>query len=178
MEHVVLVNRLDHPVGTMEKMKAHREGKLHRAFSVFVFNRKGELLLQQRAHTKYHSGGLWTNTCCSHPRPGEDIEHAAKRRLREEMGFECDLFHAFSFIYKKHLDQGMIEHELDHVWIGSYNGPFRINTDEVAATRFVSPEKIRNEIALSPATFTEWFRICFEQVEKFRSRQICQSLAI
>ena len=123
LEEVVLVNEKDEAIGTMEKMAAHEKALLHRAFSVFVFNKNGDLLMQQRAHSKYHSGGLWTNTCCSHPRPGEHVADAANRRLQEEMGFTTSLNKAFDFTYKAAFDNGLTEHEFDHVFIGIYEGP-------------------------------------------------------
>jgi isopentenyl-diphosphate delta-isomerase len=120
IEQVILVNEQDQPVGACEKMSAHEQGLLHRAFSVFIFNSRGRLLLQQRSKGKYHSGGLWTNTCCSHPRPGETTEDAAYRRLQEEMGFQTELFHAFTFTYRAELDKELVEHEIDHVFTGIY----------------------------------------------------------
>src|SRR5690348_5807899 len=120
MEQVVLVNEEDQEVGTMEKMEAHRRGVLHRAFSVFIFNKQGEMLLQQRAQEKYHSGGLWTNACCSHPRPGEEVSEGAGRRLVEELGFETELQPVFNFVYKANFENGLIEHEFDHVYFGTY----------------------------------------------------------
>ena len=132
MEQVILVDEKDKEIGLEEKIKAHKEGKLHRAFSVFVFNQKGEMLLQRRALTKYHSGGLWTNTCCSHPRKGEDVDKAASRRLKEEMGFSCGLKEVFSFIYKTGFDNGLMEHEFDHVFVGAYESEPKINPEEVA----------------------------------------------
>ena len=131
MENVILVNKDDCEVGVMEKMEAHQKGLLHRAFSVFLFNKKGEILLQQRAKHKYHSGGLWTNTCCSHPRPGESLSKATQRRLREEMGIKCEMRPAFSFIYKKKFANGLTEHELDHVFLGRFDGTPEINKEEV-----------------------------------------------
>ena len=164
MEQVILVNVADQVVGFMEKMEAHEKGLLHRAFSVFVFNSKGELMLQQRAAHKYHSGGLWTNTCCSHPRQGETVLDAAERRLMEEMGMSCALKESFSFIYKAELDQGLTEHELDHVVMGWYDGTPNINPDEVQDWKYVSLEDIKEDIKNSPETYTEWFKIIFERV--------------
>lgn len=163
-EHVILVDESDSELGTMEKMKAHRKGLLHRAFSAFVFNSKGELLLQQRAHSKYHSAGLWTNTCCSHPRLGESVEKAAERRLTEEMGMNCSLTTHFSFMYRVTLDNDLIEHELDHVLVGQSDQIPDPDPQEVAAWRYVSLETIKDEIALDESQFTEWFKICFDQV--------------
>jgi isopentenyl-diphosphate delta-isomerase len=162
-EHVVLVNTLDQNEGTMEKMEAHREGRLHRAFSVFILNSRGELLLQQRAHHKYHSGGLWTNTCCSHPRDGEDTIEAGKRRLIEEMGMQCQLEKGFDFIYRSELDGGLVEHEFDHVLFGMSDVKPTPNADEVAGYRYVSFADLRVEMSANPDGFTTWFRICFER---------------
>jgi isopentenyl-diphosphate delta-isomerase len=158
-EKVILVDSNDNSLGLMEKMKAHELGFLHRAFSVFIFNSQAEMMLQQRAHSKYHSGGLWTNTCCSHPREGETVEQAGLRRLREEMGFETELIYGFSFIYKAILDDGLIEHELDHVLIGFYDGQPSINTDEVQSWRWVSFEQLKSDIETKPNEYTAWFKI-------------------
>ena len=165
MEQVILVDELDNEIGTKEKMQAHKEALLHRAFSVFIFNKKRELLLQRRALKKYHSPGLWTNTCCSHPRPNEILINAAKRRLVEEMGFDCDLFYQFNFIYKASLDQGMTEHELDHVYFGTYEGEIIINPEEVSEYKFVSITELEININKQPHLFTEWFKIVFEKVK-------------
>jgi isopentenyl-diphosphate delta-isomerase len=164
-EIVILVDPHDRQIGVEEKMKAHREGKLHRAFSVFVFNEKGEMLLQKRAPQKYHSGGLWTNACCSHPRPGEAIEQAAARRLQEEMGFVCELKKAFHFIYKAELDGGLIEHEFDHVFVGNYDGKVCPNIDEVADYRWLNVQTIKHELEHFQERYTVWFKIAFEQTE-------------
>ncbi len=162
-EHVVLVNTLDQDQGTMEKMEAHRSGQLHRAFSVFILNSRGELLLQQRAHHKYHSGGLWTNTCCSHPRAGEDVVEAGKRRLMEEMGIQCQISKGFDFIYRSELDGGLVEHEFDHVLFGISDVAPKPNGDEVSDYRYVTFNAVRKEMAEDPERFTTWFRICFER---------------
>ena len=166
-EMVILVDPYDRQIGVEEKMKAHREGKLHRAFSVFVFNQKGEMLLQKRAPQKYHSGGLWTNACCSHPRPGEAVEQGAARRLNEEMGFVCELKKAFDFIYKAELNGGLIEHELDHVFIGSYNGEIHPNANEVADYRWLNIQTIKHELENFPEKYTAWFKIAFDLLEIF-----------
>jgi len=166
-EMVVLVDLQDRELGVEEKIKAHRDGKLHRAFSVFVFNEKGEILLQQRALHKYHSGGLWTNACCSHPRPGEGIAQAAARRLQEEMGFACQLRPAFQFIYKAELDGGLIEHELDHVFIGRYNGAVRPNASEVADFRWHDVQTVKNDLKQSLGKYTVWFTLAFERALHF-----------
>lgn len=166
MERVILVDENDNPLGTMEKMEAHEKGLLHRAFSVFVFNNNGEMLLQQRAFSKYHSGGLWTNTCCSHPREGETTIKAAHRRLQEEMGFDCEMEKAFDFIYKKDLDQGLIEHEFDHVFIGQFEGEVCFNKDEVNAYTYASVESVLEDVNQKPEKYTEWFKICLDEVVK------------
>lgn len=166
-DYVILVNPSDQAVGRMEKMEAHQKGVLHRAFSVFLFNEKGETLLQQRAASKYHSPLLWTNTCCSHQRDGESNLAAAVRRLNEEMGIvlnESELEDAFSFIYRAEFDNGLIEHELDHVLIGKltgYSGGW--NPDEVESVRWATPLEIQQEMALNPEHFTAWFRIIFSE---------------
>lgn len=166
LEEVILVNNQDEAIGSMEKMEAHRQGLLHRAFSVFIFNPQGELMLQQRANHKYHSGGLWTNTCCSHPRHGETIEEAAHRRLMEEMGFDCPLEWRFHFIYKALLDQDLTEHELDHVLTGVYDGPVDLNPEEVMDVRFIGAQELKAELASAPGTYTEWFKIAVPKLQK------------
>jgi isopentenyl-diphosphate Delta-isomerase len=163
-EQVVLVDENDRPLGTAPKMAAHEAGQLHRAFSVFVFHPDGRVLLQQRAHSKYHSGGLWTNTCCSHPRPDEDVAQAAHRRLREEMGFDCDLRAAFTFVYRAELDRGLTEHEYDHVFLGEFSGEPALDPDEAAAWRWVEPAALNSELAAEPQDFTVWFRIAWKQL--------------
>jgi len=166
VEEVILVDKNDVECGTMEKMEAHKNGgTLHRAFSVFIFNTKGELLLQKRAEHKYHSGGLWTNTCCSHPRPGETTREAGNRRLVEEMGMECKLIELFSFEYKAELNQGMTEWELDHVLVGLSDTEPKINTDEVAEYNYMPLDEIDNDLKINPQNYTEWFKICFERVK-------------
>src|SRR5215831_10345897 len=142
MEQVILVNEADHEIGTMEKMLAHEKALLHRALSVFIFNDKGEMLLQQRAKRKYHSGGLWTNACCSHPRPGENVEAAAIRRLNEELGFETTLTKAFDFVYKAFFDNGLTEYEFDHVFAGKYNGAIHPDINEVQDHCYKSLDEI------------------------------------
>ena len=164
-EHVVLVDSNDQELGTMEKMEAHRTGSLHRAFSVFVMNQAGEIMLHQRARSKYHSGGLWTNTCCSHPRLNESYIDGAHRRLQEEMGFDCALEPAFSFIYKSELDNDLIEHELDHVFIGQFEGEPQINPEEVESWKYMSVSAVAADIATNPDQYTVWFKIIFEQFQ-------------
>ena len=163
-ENVILVNEQDEPIGLMPKMEAHEKAMLHRAFSVFVFNAKGELMLQQRALHKYHSPGLWTNTCCSHQRDGETNLAAGARRLQEEMGFVVPLKELFSFIYKDPFDNGLTEHELDHVMVGHSETVPHINEDEVAAWKWMSMDAIANEMKEHPERYTEWFKIIFDRV--------------
>lgn len=165
-EFVILVDEFDNELGTMEKMEAHVEGELHRAFSVFIFNDKNELLLQQRALGKYHSPGLWTNTCCSHPREGEETAAAAHRRMVEEMGFDCDFDEAFTFTYQADVGDGLTEHEFDHVFIGHSNTVPLPNKEEVNDYRYSSMQEIRKEMDARPGKFTVWFRIAFDEVER------------
>lgn len=162
-EHVILVDEQDNPIGLMEKIEAHEKALLHRAFSVFAFNDAGELLLQQRAADKYHSPLLWTNTCCSHQRDGETSLEAGKRRLQEEMGFACDLEEVFWFIYKAPFDNGLTEHELDHVLVGHFNGVPEINPEEVEAYQWMSLPAVREDMAQHPEKYTEWFKIIFKE---------------
>lgn len=175
-ELVILVDQDDRETGVMEKIQAHREALLHRAFSVFVFNSKGELMLQQRALGKYHSPGLWTNTCCSHPRPGEDSEAAAHRRLQEEMGFDCTLTKIFHFTYKAPFDNNLTEHEVDHVFVGFSDTLPVINPEEVESYRFATLDDITVEMAENPELFTVWFQIAFERVaEYYLNRELKKS---
>ena len=160
MEQVILVDEQDKEVGVIEKMQAHIEGRLHRAISVFIFNSKNELLLQKRADGKYHSAGLWTNTCCSHPMPGETVADAATRRLNEEMGMKCVLQKSFTFIYKALLDHDLTEYEYDHVLTGITDEEPTPNPTEVAAWKYVNIENLQAEILLHPEKYTEWFKIC------------------
>lgn len=166
MEYVILVDENDNQLGLMEKMEAHEKGLLHRAFSVFLFNSKGEMLLHQRAFSKYHSGGLWTNACCSHPRDNEKTINAAHRRLVEEMGFDCEIEKAFHFTYKSLLDSGLTEHELDHVFIGEYEGVINPNPEEVESYKYISVDELTKDIESNPHNYTEWFKICLEEVLK------------
>lgn len=167
MEKIILVDEFDNEIGTMEKMEAHRKGVLHRAFSVLLFNSQGELLLQKRAKNKYHSGGLWTNTCCSHPLPQESIEDAASRRLKQEMGIDLQPTFAFKFIYKTHLDQSLIEHEYDHVYTGVFDGTPVINKDEVEEWKFMDLTSLRKDIKQFPESYTTWFKIIINHPEWF-----------
>lgn len=164
MEEVILVNEKDKVLGYMEKQEAHIKGLMHRAFSIFIFNDKNELLLQKRAVEKYHSGGLWTNTCCSHPRKNETNIEAAYRRLNEEMGMSCVLNKVFTFTYKAVLDKGLTEHEFDHVFFGFTNQKPKINTDEVAEYKYISIVNLEKTVSTRPELFTEWFLICFPKV--------------
>ena len=163
-EHVILVDHTGREIGTQEKMQAHREGRLHSAFSIFVFNAVGELLLQRRAQTKYHSGGLWTNTCCSHPRPGESYYGAARRRLNEEMGFDCELTALFSFIYHIQLDNSLFEHELDYVFVGHYNGQPTPNPNEVDDWKWINISTLQQDVRENPEHYTHWFKLTLERV--------------
>ena len=163
MEYVVLVDEQDKEIGTMEKLQAHEEGRLHRAISVFIFNTRGEMLLQQRAAGKYHSALLWTNACCSHPRPGERVADAAHRRLQEEMGMNCLLNEAFSFTYKAELEHGLTEHEYDHVFTGITDAHPALNPTEAAAWRYTGITELQDDIAEQPGLYTEWFKICIKE---------------
>lgn len=163
-ESVILVNNRDEMTGTMDKMAAHRLGKLHRAFSVFVFNTRGELLLQQRALSKYHSGGLWTNTCCSHPRLGESVAEAAYRRLNEEMGITCILDHVFNFTYQARVGNGLIEYEFDHVFFSISDDIPQPDPGEVADFTYMNPYQLAIELKEHPEQYTSWLTICFDRV--------------
>ena len=162
-EWVVLVDDNDNEQGVMPKLEAHEKGVLHRAFSVFIFNSKGEMLLQQRASGKYHSGGLWTNACCSHPRQGEQVIDAANRRLMEEMGLKCALAETFSFIYKAALEHGLTEYEYDHVLAGVTDEKPVLNLSEVSGYRYVTKEGLKYDMAALPEAYTEWFKICINE---------------
>ncbi len=162
-EYVVLVDQHDEPVGVAEKLQAHRQGLLHRAFSIFVVNSQGQLLLQKRALGKYHSGGLWTNTCCSHPRPQETVAQAAMRRLQEEMGIACNLDELFSFIYHADLDHGLVEYEFDHVLLGYFDGAPSPNPAEVADWQWIDLDNLQKLIYTQPEHYTYWLRMCLNQ---------------
>ncbi len=163
-EQVVLVNERDEAIGTMGKLRAHQEGALHRAFSVFLFDDLGRLLLQRRAAGKYHSAGLWTNTCCSHPRPEEAIVDAANRRLKEEMGIEAQLALRFSFIYHASLDNGLQEHELDHVLFGRFAGPAKPDPGEVDEWKYMTADALDHDLNAHPERYTVWLRECWQRV--------------
>ncbi|HEU4469671.1 MAG TPA: isopentenyl-diphosphate Delta-isomerase [Flavisolibacter sp.] len=164
-QQVILVNERDEAIGTMEKMEAHRKGMLHRAFSVFIFDGDGRMLLQQRAGSKYHGAFLWTNACCSHPFPGEAVEKAAGRRLAEELGFQTPVQEIFSFTYRAEVENGLVEHEFDHVFAGQYEGEIRPEPAEVADCAYESMDDIRKRLEAEPARFTSWFRIAFPRIE-------------
>ncbi|NQV78237.1 MAG: isopentenyl-diphosphate Delta-isomerase [Lutibacter sp.] len=170
-EQVILVNKNDEQIGLMPKMEAHEKAVLHRAFSVFIFNSKNELLLQQRAAEKYHSPLLWTNSCCSHQRNGESNIEAGKRRLQEEMGFVCELEEVTSFIYKALFDNGLTEHELDHIMIGNYDNNPIINREEVESFKWMTLEEVKNEMVKQPEIYTEWFKIIFDKYYSFISKK-------
>lgn len=176
---VILVDENDNETGRMEKLDAHKLGVLHRAFSVLVFNDQHELLLQQRAFGKYHSEGLWTNTCCSHPGPGESVLTAAHRRMKEEMGFDCSLEEAFHFIYRAELDNNLVEHELDHVVIGFSNVEPELNTEEAIAFKWMDLEEIRQDMTNNPQHYTHWFKIIlkdhFDQITTFIQHESLQT---
>jgi len=169
VEYVILVTKDDKPIGTMEKMEAHEKAILHRAFSVFIFNSAGQLLLQQRAAHKYHSPLLWTNTVCSHPRQGEKTIDAAHRRIVEEMGMDCEFSEAFSFTYKADVGQGLIEHEFDHVFIGTSDERPLTNPAEVGNWKYIDLNELENDIKENPDSYTVWFKIALTEVlEYFR----------
>ena len=175
-QEVVLVTLLDEPIGVMEKMEAHRKGLLHRAFSIFIFDSKGCMLLQQRAAQKYHGAHLWTNACCSHPSLHETVEEAAERRLMEEMGFTIPLQKIFTFTYKATVENNLIEHELDHVFTGEYEGEIHFNKEEVSDYAYYAMSDLKLLLQEKPELFTSWFKIAFPQIEawwkkRYESRQ-------
>lgn len=163
---IILVDENDNEIGYTEKLEAHKTGKLHRAFSIFVFNPHGEMLIHKRAGHKYHSGGLWSNTCCSHPRKGESLKEAVHRRLQEEMGFDCDLQEIFHFVYTADLGD-LTEHELDHVFVGEYSGDITVNPEEVEDFAWVSVNELQKDIEENPQKYTEWFKIAVEKVIQY-----------
>lgn len=166
--HVILVDKNDHQIGVMEKLEAHEKGLLHRAFSVFIFNNQGQLMIHQRALSKYHSPGLWTNTCCSHQQIGETCLEAAQRRLNEEMGFDCEMEEIFQFIYRAEFSNGLIEHEYDHVFIGHFNELPNINPDEVNAWKWISPKELDADLRANPNSYTEWFKLSWQRVLQYQ----------
>lgn len=170
-QQVVLVNENDQENGTMDKMEAHRKGVLHRAFSIFIFDDKGRMLLQQRSPDKYHGAHLWTNACCSHPLPGERVEEAAIRRLEEELGFITPLKKIFSFVYRAEVENDLIEHEYDHVFAGQFEGNIVPNEKEVADVKYMDMNDIRRGIEQNPGQFTSWFKIAFPKMESWWSQR-------
>jgi len=169
VEYVLLVNKNDQPLGTMEKMAAHEKGELHRAFSIFIFNSKGEMMLQKRASGKYHSGGLWTNTVCSHPKAGEDVKIAAVRRMDEEMGLECDINEVFTFLYKSEVGDDLTEHEFDHVFIGYSDVQPNPNPEEVEDWKYVSVDWLVKDVEEHPENYTVWFLIALKELLKHKN---------
>lgn len=165
MEKVILVNKKDKAIGAKEKMKAHREGKLHRAFSVLLFNKKGETLIQKRAESKYHSAGLWANTCCSHPRPKRNLKEEAQRRLEKEMGINCNLKKAFSFIYKAKLGK-LTEYEFDHIFLGRFDGKPKPDKKEVAAWQWIKLADLKTDIKKNPQKYAPWFKIIINKMKR------------
>ncbi len=165
MNRLILVDENDVPLGTAEKMEAHQKALLHRAFSVFIFNSEGKMLLQQRAINKYHSGGLWTNACCSHPYFEQDTLAAAEKRLQEEMGFSTTLTKSFEFVYKANFDNGLTEYEYDHVFIGNYDGEIFPDKNEVEDFCFMNIDELKKSLELHPDKYTEWFKIAFPKLE-------------
>ena len=163
IEHVILVDEKDQPQGQGEKLETHQKALLHRAFSIFLFNGQGETLIQERFHGKYHSGGLWANTCCGHPRPGEETIKAAERRLGEELGIQAPLTPGFQFLYKASLDQGLTEHEFVHAFHGFFEGAFTPNPEEVQKTRWISLEALQESMTQSPERYAAWFKLYVEQ---------------
>ncbi|HYP27807.1 MAG TPA: isopentenyl-diphosphate Delta-isomerase [Blastocatellia bacterium] len=166
MEELILVNENDEQVGTGEKLQVHREGRLHRAFSIFVFDSLGRLLLQKRAESKYHSGGLWSNTCCGHPRPGEAVEAAARRRLREEMNFDCELRLHSSFIYRAELDNDLVEWEYDHILFGAYDGDPAPDELEADDWQWIDMHELRAEVERRPGSFTYWLKAALDHLAR------------
>lgn len=164
MEKVILVDKKDHKIGEEEKIEAHKKGLLHRSFSIFIFNQKGELLLQKRAKSKYHSGGLWSNTCCGHPRPNEEISLAASRRLKEEMGIKVKIKEVLTFIYKVKVGNDLVENEYDHLFVGRFDETPKINPKEVTAYKWLDMNKIRGQIQKKPKIFSPWFVIAFKKL--------------
>jgi isopentenyl-diphosphate delta-isomerase len=171
IKEVILVDEQDRPSGTMEKLAAHQEGLLHRAFSIFIFRPDGKMLLQRRALKKYHSGGLWTNTCCSHPEPGEDLRFAAHRRLKEEMGIETPVEKIFDFIYKASFDNGLTEFEFDHVFAGEYTGDVAPDKEEAMDYCYKSVAEISHSLQSQPQLYSAWFRVAFPKIEDWWNRR-------
>ncbi len=176
LSEVILVDVKDRQTGIMEKMEAHQKGLLHRAFSVFIFNAKGEMLLQKRALKKYHSGGLWTNACCSHPLPDEETITAAKRRLHEELGFVTPIEKAFDFVYKAEFDNGLIEHEFDHVFTGEFEGKIVANKDEVMDFCYKNLEEIQQNLQMHSQKYTVWFQLAFPKIQQWCNERFSNTL--
>lgn len=168
-EKILLVNEKDEPIVYEEKMKTHIDAKLHRAFSIFIFNSKNEMLIQRRALDKYHCGGLWTNTCCSHQRENEILTDAIHRRLKEEMGFDTELFELFTFHYKVNFENGLTENEIDHVFIGNYDGKIKINPKEAYDYKWIKLEKLKEWVKQTPENFTPWFLIAIEKMKEYKN---------
>ncbi len=177
LTEVILVDVNDRQTGTMKKMEAHEKGVLHRAFSVFIFNTKGEMLLQQRAVTKYHCGGLWTNACCSHPYPNEETIKAAQRRLKEELGFDTPIEKVFDFVYKADFDNGLTEHEFDHVFVGEYEGNVNLNKQEVMDICYKDVREICQNLQSHPQKYTPWFHLAFPKIENFWMKRYKNEIA-
>jgi len=172
-EEVILVDEKDNDVGTEEKLAAHQDGgRLHRAFSIFVFDADGKMLLQQRAGHKYHCGGLWTNTCCSHPRPGESLEDAVHRKLKQELGFDTELKEILSFVYRAGFENGLTEHELDHVFVGRFDGEPKLNPEEVRDFKWVDVEWLKKDVQENPDKYTPWFKIILERVMEWHKNNM------
>ena len=169
MEKIILVDEKDNEIGTGEKLKVHQDGKLHRAFSIFVFNSKGELLLQKRAKLKYHSGGLWSNTCCSHPRPDQNLKEEVERRLMEEMGIDCKLKEVLSFVYKANLGN-LTEYEFDHVFVGNFDGNPRLNKEEAEDWKWIKINELREDIGKNPEKYVPWLKICLKEYLSYWNR--------
>jgi isopentenyl-diphosphate delta-isomerase len=163
-ERVILVDENDREIGSAEKLEAHRRAMLHRAFSIFVFNSQRKLLLQKRANRKYHSGGLWSNTCCSHPRPGFSLLEEAQRKLAQEMGFECELHELFHFVYQVKLENGYWEHECDHVFVGNFDGNPTPNLQEVEDWKWMEEKELKEDLKKNPDHYTYWLRFCMDRV--------------
>jgi len=159
MDRVILVDERDNEIGTMEKLEAHQKGVLHRAFSVLLFNSKGEMLLQKRAKNKYHSGGLWSNACCSHPKPGEEMQEAVRRRLKEELGVDLKPTFSYKFIYNVAFTNSLIEHEFDHVFVGTFDGSPKVNRNEIDEWKFVDQKVLEDQVNTNPNQFTYWFKM-------------------
>ena len=177
MTQVILVDANDKPIGSYEKIEAHEQGLLHRAFSIFIFNAKGEMLLQQRALNKYHSGGQWTNACCSHPFPGEDTLSGAQRRLKEELGFNAPIQKAFDFVYKANFDNGLTEYEFDHVFVGEHDGKIFFNQEEVMDICYKDVQEVQNALQTDPQKYTVWFHIAFPKIQEWLNGQYKDKVA-